>query len=387
MAAQGHTETKTCPKCFAVVKATSEFCPECGATLDPQSEGSDSEVYNELARANLLRNRHQLQEAIDVSLGILRKYPNNATAHTLLGDIYSEMDDLKQAAEWYEMAIDLNPDSASDQLKLQKVRERMANQQSASTAKALGIPQSGGQVYLYIGVAIILLLICSIGAFMMGKNNSKPVPPSSNPFVVPADQGKPDLGAGPNTGVGGAGVAPKPSDVAADINALTVLQTQSQIGSRFLSAVDDPRDASLWLTVRADGEELPEATALAAATEVFNRIPTYKRLVVRVVRARLVEFVGETTSDIHAEATRRLANSPADQIAKEVFSKTWFAKAAPTVPGAASEVPKSESPEPTGAKGTSPDAGTQPNAANPEPTGTPNNPNPPPTVPEGGKGG
>lgn len=358
-----------------MVKATSEFCPECGATLDPSSEGSDSEVYNELARANLLRNRHQLQEAIDVSLGILRKYPNNATAHTLLGDIYSELDDLKQAAEWYEMAIDLNPDSASDQLKLQKVRERMATQQSASTAKALGIPQSGGQVYLYIGVAIALLLICSIGAFLLGKNNNpKPNPGPSNPFVVPADQGKPDLGPGTGTGTAGAGggVAPRPTDVAADVNALTILQTQSQIGSRFLSAIDDPRDNSLLLTVRADGEESPEATALAAATEVFNRIPTYKRLVVRVVRARLVEFVGETSADVHADGTRRLANASPEQIAKAVFPNAWYANSAPAATTATGAAPSAETPKASA---------EQPATENPAPTQTPNNPNPPPTVP------
>ena len=110
MAVQGRSETTSCPKCFAVVKLGAEFCPECGATLDPASGGSDQEVYNDLAKANLLRNRHQMPEAIEVALGILRKYPNNATAHTLLGDIYAELDDLKQAAEWYEMALDLSPD-------------------------------------------------------------------------------------------------------------------------------------------------------------------------------------------------------------------------------------------------------------------------------------
>ncbi|MES1227826.1 MAG: tetratricopeptide repeat protein [Armatimonadota bacterium] len=371
-----------------MVKASSEFCPECGATLDPSSEGSDSEVYNELAKANLLRNRHQMQEAIEVALGILRKYPNNATAHTLLGDIYAELDDLKQAAEWYEMALDLSPESASDQLKLQKVRERMAQQQAATTAKALGIPQSGTQVYIYVAVALGLLLICSIGAFMLGKNGGAPRKDAPQaPYVVPGGEGGvPDLGQKKTNGPGETGVPTKGPAVIADENALTLLQTRSALKQRVVSAVEDPRNTTLFITVKPDGDELADAAAIFAAREVFNNLTTYRHITVRVVRNGLVEFVGDAYQDVFTDAIRRLANAPTDQVVHEAFEKPWSATTTP--PATTTPTTGTEGSAPTAngnGTGGAPNEGTT--TGNESGAVNPGNNSLPPTTPDTSKGG
>lgn len=340
LAVQGQTESVSCPKCFATVKRGSEFCPECGATL-ASGDGSDMEVYQELARANLLRNRHQLQEAIDVALGVLRKYPNNATAHTLLGDIYNELDDWKQAAEWYEMALDLSPDSAADRLKLEKVREKLANQHSASTARALGIPQSGSHIYSYVAAVVVLVLIVAIAAFLMGQGSAakKPIAQGkSTPITLGGidvtSGAKPlDPGADP-----GSGTAPlRVVEVVADANALTILQTRSRLAQRVLSTVEDPRTNSILVTVQADGAELPESTAIVAAKEVMMHLVTYQSIVVRVVRARKVEFIGDTTPDAVSTAESKLGSAATlDVVAREAFRNIWFAPgadASPSQPG------------------------------------------------------
>jgi predicted amidophosphoribosyltransferase len=83
--------TMVCPKCFAEIPDTSAFCMECGSriredTIDPlYAEGSDREVYPELARANLLRMQGKYEEAIEVCRRIMGRFPSNETVHALLG--------------------------------------------------------------------------------------------------------------------------------------------------------------------------------------------------------------------------------------------------------------------------------------------------------------
>src|SRR5688500_5066185 len=86
LAVPGSNKTKLCDKCFATMPSDAPFCPECGAPVG-SSEGSDSEIYPLLARANLLRMRAEYKQAENVCLSILKRYPNNSSTNTLLGDI------------------------------------------------------------------------------------------------------------------------------------------------------------------------------------------------------------------------------------------------------------------------------------------------------------
>jgi hypothetical protein len=76
-----------------------------------------------LARGNLLRIRSQWEEAITVCTEALRLAPHSASAHSLLGDIYEAQGRLEDAAQWFEMAVDLAPDSPVDRAKLERVLE------------------------------------------------------------------------------------------------------------------------------------------------------------------------------------------------------------------------------------------------------------------------
>lgn len=76
-----------------------------------------------LAQANLHRMRGQWDEAIAVCMDAMRIAPNNPTAHSLLGDIYSDQGNLDEAIRWYCMALDLRPGSLSDRAKLSQLVE------------------------------------------------------------------------------------------------------------------------------------------------------------------------------------------------------------------------------------------------------------------------
>ena len=106
-----------CPKCFAEIPDTSVFCLECGARIREDTtdslyaEGSDREVYPEIARANLLRMKGEYEQAIEICLSILRRFPSNETAHALLGDIYADQGKLDDAEQHVAQARQLAPGS------------------------------------------------------------------------------------------------------------------------------------------------------------------------------------------------------------------------------------------------------------------------------------
>ena len=57
-----------------------------------------------LARANLLRVRGQWEAAAEQCAAVMRIDPQNAAAHSLLGEIYDNQGHLERAIRWYEEA-------------------------------------------------------------------------------------------------------------------------------------------------------------------------------------------------------------------------------------------------------------------------------------------
>jgi hypothetical protein len=160
---------KLCDKCFAGVEANAEFCPECGApTADGQvSEGSDAVVYPEIARANLYRMRGNQDEAQKVCLAILRRYPNNPSAHIMLGDIEHELGRTEEAKRWYEMALDLTPENESLKQKLQRTLDDLARETQRAATASIEVPAGGQKLIYALGIAIVLAVAAA--AFWLGS--------------------------------------------------------------------------------------------------------------------------------------------------------------------------------------------------------------------------
>ncbi len=232
-----------CQKCFSLIPNGEDYCPECGApVVDDLTEGSDTAVYPELARANLWRMRGEYKQAEDICLAVLRRHPNSATANTLLGDICAERGDLKQAAEWYEMALDITPDSVSDRQKLESVRSRIRDHETAQTAKTLGLPESRPKIGLWVGGAVGFIALIAVVAFLLGeRTNARKSTGSAEvlaPVTIPLDSSRDSA----------ANADPEPS------------------------ANPDPAAPDLWSRLRiatgADGARLVSAGRLAEGSEL-----------------------------------------------------------------------------------------------------------------------
>ena len=87
----------------------------------PGRSGISSEVYALLAQANLLRMRGCWGEAVENCMAALRLTPDSHSAQSLLGDIYENQGRYDDAIQWYRMALDLNPSSPADRMKLERL--------------------------------------------------------------------------------------------------------------------------------------------------------------------------------------------------------------------------------------------------------------------------
>lgn len=86
--------------------------------------GLPREVYALLAQANLLRMRGCWEEAVGNCMAALRLAPDSPSAQSLLGDIYENQGRFDDAVQWYRMALDANPESPADRLKLDRLLQR-----------------------------------------------------------------------------------------------------------------------------------------------------------------------------------------------------------------------------------------------------------------------
>lgn len=120
-----------CDHCLAPLTKEVTHCPECGlpitsGTDDPLLIAEEERMVNpRLAYANLLRMRGQWEETIRVCADVLKQFPHNVSAHSLMGDIYRDMGNLEEAAQWYKLATDLAPDSIVDRRRLEQVQKEL----------------------------------------------------------------------------------------------------------------------------------------------------------------------------------------------------------------------------------------------------------------------
>jgi hypothetical protein len=120
-----------CPQCGGGLPDGAGICPECGAPCREARPGDppqafEAELLVQLAQANLARLRREYEPATAQCVEILRRYPNNAAAHSLLGDIYRDQGLHADALGWYRLALQLDPDSTADHRKIRGLEDKLA---------------------------------------------------------------------------------------------------------------------------------------------------------------------------------------------------------------------------------------------------------------------
>ncbi len=339
MAAQGsERKFNICDRCFASVPVSQPFCPECGApivTEEAHAEGSDSAVYTELARANLLRMRGDYRQAEEQCLNILKRFPNNASANTLLGDISAEQNDLTQAVQWYELSLDLIPDDDAVKVKLKSVRDRIALHETANTAKELGLPATAAKKNRFIAGVVALIALVALAAYVFGTKEGAVQAKQTN--VTPAVKVPPQNTTGSDTGGDTGGDEPI-SAGGGELPLLRRLTASTADGTRVLAVFQDPRTKAVTVSYTVTVAD-PRPLGARLARSVFDVEADALNVTVRAMREGNLVYTADVLrsrlNETTTQAWKAQNTDPNDWIAY-ILSNEWLAtppkKEEPTKP-------------------------------------------------------
>ncbi|MDQ2687936.1 MAG: tetratricopeptide repeat protein [Armatimonadota bacterium] len=315
------------------------------------------DAYTLLAQANLLRMRGQWPEAVEKCMKALRLAPDNASAQSLLGDIYENQGLLDDAIQWYRMALDVYPDSPADKMKLARVIESKSRMlpphalrqplpppslpapQAPSVGHFPANPETLVRRTAYSAGALTLLVILAALAFTYGAPRiGKADHPLSVPtVVVPATVAAPNVTSPAPTIETDAAVPSDPAEREL-LNALRAVPTLSSQGVAVVAVESDPRAGQLTLTVicqlpsAAPGRDLILRDALSAAQAAVQvtSAESYSQFTVRCLSAppagggsTPLLFVGDATRAAVTALPSDLSAVPTSQILT-AFSNPWW---------------------------------------------------------------
>ncbi len=151
--------------------------------------GAEDDVYLMLVTANVLRLRRQWGLAEAKCSEVLRREPENAAAYSLLGDVSRDQGKLRDAIEWYKLALDRDPGNETDRRKLEAVIDKvfssgggnLVSNASARLKQGLGgltaevrgarLPSSA---MIVLGVALGIILAIAVWVYVTGRGGEPP---------------------------------------------------------------------------------------------------------------------------------------------------------------------------------------------------------------------
>lgn len=311
---------------------------------DPDQDPAERErLYPELGRANLLRLRGDYDGAVHQCLSVLKRMPDDIDAHVLVADIFAESGDLNQAAQWYDLALEIEPGNRGIKQKLEKVKERSSHRDIAETAEQLGLPPDTPHMGMIAGGVAALVLLISIASFVLGQKNSRlgtektlrvPItaPPkmgSGTPDSVANKDASNDIPAEKSplvpsaSGQSGLGV------LAQEDRSLTVtLSERTPLGMHISTVSEDPRSKVVILTytVRPDEDARKIGSELAKAA--LDQVTDAITITLRGIRNEKLSYIADVSRDSVTSAYSAANNAPdtaSDAYLSKVLSNEWSA--------------------------------------------------------------
>lgn len=344
MAAPANNSSTQCAMCGALVPAGALTCPECGAPIGSATVAdSENVVYPEIARANLSRMRGDYKAAEDQLLAILRKYPNNPSVNEMLGDLMMEREDVSQAIQWYQLALEIVPTSASIARKLKTARSASEQKDTNDTVSQLGIDKGvGSGSALWISLAIVGFIVVAISAYLIGASRNQVATKDTPPKIInaesePTSSHKP-AEADPQTD------SKIPSAIISSTPWTAGIKAKSADAAAILSASLDPRSNSLTI-VFAYSEKDVRAIAARIARDAFTAYPSAVSVSILGVAGSDVKYAADVSKakiDLvgSADWANQHAATPEAWI-DEVLANEW---PAPAPPGGDTATPSGQLP-------------------------------------------
>ena len=331
----------------------------------------------DLAKANLMRMRNDFRKAEEICINILRTYQKSAATHTLLGDIYSDQGRLEQAAHWYELSLDLDPNSWAEKQKLDDIREQIKERDHISSAQTLGLDEVGAVRPAWIVLGVASFLFISYGVFYvirhghLGGSNDQPVVKTPINAIPDNVDPKRELVAS-NTVAGVAPPASSPVDGLTSGNAVTgnapitgsskddkdlelTVREKSDFGDNLVSLVTDPRTQTVFLTYMVGPKDNERIIGTNLAKTLFDTTSDPETVTIRAMRFEKLLFMADVPRDRYNETlTEDWKKKAANEMAwvDYVITNEWpekSGKVTPPPPGPEGDNPPAASSPPTAA--------------------------------------
>jgi len=286
---------------------------------------------HDLARANLLRMRGEYPAAVEQCLSVLKRAPEDPDAHTLIGDIYAEQGDLGQAAQWYELALDLNPESTADRQKLAYVQQRISDREVANAAQQIALPPATPHPWLPWAVMGAVAVIIGIGSFLLGMRREAPI--TSGKTTIPVSNPLENSGRGvpaPQTGdVSGGSLAEE------DRRLMNSLTGQVPAGIALLWAYQDPRNRDIVVTLRARPDDAERVVAAEVARGILQQVAGANQVTVRTEKGAQITHIASIDRSrlaITEQPGWSESHPGGEALADALLTQEWPEHSAPPVP-------------------------------------------------------
>ncbi|MFZ4506512.1 MAG: tetratricopeptide repeat protein [Fimbriimonas sp.] len=292
----------------------------------------------DIARVNLHRIRGEYREAEQLALAILRHDPENLMGHTLMGEINAERGELEQSAEWYELALDLEPKSEPLLQKLDQVRTRIRERDAALTAEQLGLNQANGNLKLAAMAFVLLVIVVASVAFVLGQQNEG----RHRAAVVRKTVDAP-FAPGTASETIREPVPARGYPIPTPVTVPTVVQQDRLLiehlakgtdGARVLSAVVDPRTQGVTITFGYGTDDEPRKIAAELGKSAIGFAPEGS-VILRGIKGGAVEFVANVDRAKLKETEEAGWNAPTGTTwVDHVLTDEWPKSTGTTTPDA-----------------------------------------------------
>ncbi|MBS1718661.1 MAG: tetratricopeptide repeat protein [Armatimonadetes bacterium] len=254
-----------CPACRTLNSLDSTFCKHCGASLPEESLHEVRQRAAQLLTNGFVAlNEDKLDEATQIAEACIDADPANHSAYALRAMCLERKGALEAALAEYEHVVELSPDSALDQLKVNQLKAQIANR--AIKEEDEGKSRKRNNLVLSISAAVLVLSVAAIVlalAYPSGKptnqvavnDRSQPIPGVATPFpevkspTAPAPAPKSDDKKGGDT-TGTTAPVDTPADPSAPDNSGKVKPTTTP------SVLPNPNDATVPVKLNLDPTQL-----------------------------------------------------------------------------------------------------------------------------------
>lgn len=257
-----------------------------------QTPASEHGNYSELAEANLLRLRGRYKDALDKCTELLKHTPRDPTLHVLIGDIYRDQGQISEAVQWYQMALDLDPDNPEYAEKLEKLEQ----QEVASTKRW----QWWHWILLTTATALAAVALGAGLAWRATRNPTNQVstpPPSPTQPASPAEM-PPGLRTPPGTSSAGSPYATTTPAFTPNRQTETTQGVSGQEAERTVphEALSSSEQALLQLISQSVKQELGDRLSVVSFTmdpRTHSAVVTVNKPVVPATREAVSTFLTE----------------------------------------------------------------------------------------------